>query len=238
VTEEILINVTPRETRVAVVENGMLQEVHVERALRRGYVGNIYKGRVSRVMPGMQAAFVEIGLERAAFLHASDILRAMPALLGESNENGNGTPPVSPPIAELVRDGQDIVVQVVKDPIGSKGARLTTNLSVPSRYLVLLPYVKVVGVSVRIEDETERSRLKTTPATSCARMPKDSRAKHCRKTWRISPSCGNRCRKVLPARAKAIACTRICRCLCARCAISCGATWKKFASIRAKPTNA
>ncbi|HEX3897405.1 MAG TPA: ribonuclease G [Rudaea sp.] len=159
-TEEILINVTPRETRVAVVENGMLQEVHVERALRRGYVGNIYKGRVSRVMPGMQAAFVEIGLERAAFLHASDILRAMPALLGESNENGNGTPPVSPPIAELVRDGQDIVVQIVKDPIGSKGARLTTNLSVPSRYLVLLPYVKVVGVSVRIEDETERSRLK------------------------------------------------------------------------------
>src|ERR1700742_2112345 len=88
VTEEILINVTPRETRVAVVENGMLQEVHVERALRRGYVGNIYKGRVSRVMPGMQAAFVEIGLERAAFLHASDILRAMPALLAESGENG------------------------------------------------------------------------------------------------------------------------------------------------------
>ena len=83
-TEEILINITPRETRVAVVENGMLQEVHVERALRRGYVGNIYKGKVSRVMPGMQAAFVEIGLERAAFLHASDIVRAMPALIGDS----------------------------------------------------------------------------------------------------------------------------------------------------------
>ena len=160
-TEEILINVTPRETRVAVVENGMLQEVHVERALRRGYVGNIYKGRVSRVMPGMQAAFVEIGLERAAFLHASDILRAMPALLAENGENGNGSTPASAtPISELVREGQDIVVQVVKDPIGSKGARLTTNLSVPSRYLVLLPYVKVVGVSVRIEDEVERTRLK------------------------------------------------------------------------------
>ncbi|MEP6483790.1 MAG: Rne/Rng family ribonuclease, partial [Rudaea sp.] len=158
-TEEILINVTPRETRVAVVENGMLQEVHVERALRRGYVGNIYKGRVSRVMPGMQAAFVEIGLERAAFLHASDILRAMPALLGEG-ENGNAAPLAATPIAELVREGQDIIVQVVKDPIGSKGARLTTNLSVPSRYLVLLPYVKVVGVSVRIEDEAERTRLK------------------------------------------------------------------------------
>ena len=96
-SEEILINVTPRETRVAVVENGMLQEVHVERALKRGYVGNIYKGRVSRVMPGMQAAFVEIGLERAAFLHASDIVR--PAAVGaaavEGAENGHGPlPPI------------------------------------------------------------------------------------------------------------------------------------------------
>ena len=156
-SEEILINVTPRETRVAVVENGMLQEVHVERALRRGYVGNIYKGRVSRVMPGMQAAFVEIGLERAAFLHASDIVRAIPTLASEGAENGNAA---QPPISELVHEGQEIVVQVVKDPIGSKGARLTTHLSVPSRYLVLLPYAKVVGVSVRIEDETERTRLK------------------------------------------------------------------------------
>jgi len=161
VTEEILINVTPRETRVAVVENGMLQEVHVERALRRGYVGNIYKGRVSRVMPGMQAAFVEIGLERAAFLHASDIVRAMPALIGEGADNGSA-PASQPPIGELVHEGQEIIVQVVKDPIGSKGARLTTNLSVPSRYLVLLPYAKVIGVSVRIEDETERTRLKET----------------------------------------------------------------------------
>jgi len=157
VSEEILINVTPRETRVAVVENGMLQEVHVERALRRGYVGNIYKGRVSRVMPGMQAAFVEIGLERAAFLHASDIVRAIPALASEGTENGSSP---QPPISELVHEGQEIVVQVVKDPIGSKGARLTTHLSVPSRYLVLLPYAKVVGVSVRIEDEAERTRLK------------------------------------------------------------------------------
>jgi ribonuclease G len=157
VTEEILINVTPRETRVAVVENGMLQEVHVERALRRGYVGNIYKGRVSRVMPGMQAAFVEVGLERAAFLHASDILRVIPALAIEGAENGT---PAMQPITELVHEGQEIIVQVVKDPIGSKGARLTTHLSVPSRYLVLLPYAKVIGVSVRIEDETERTRLK------------------------------------------------------------------------------
>jgi ribonuclease G len=157
VSEEILINVTPRETRVGVVENGVLQEVHIERALRRGYVGNIYRGRVSRVMPGMQAAFVEVGLERAAFLHANDIVRALPALIGEGADNG---PVPTPPISELVHEGQDIVVQVVKDPISSKGARLTTHLSIPSRYLVLLPYAKMIGVSVRIEDEVERARLK------------------------------------------------------------------------------
>ncbi len=158
-SEEILINVTPRETRVAVVENGMLQEMHVERALKRGYVGNVYKGRVSRVMPGMQAAFVEIGLGRAAFLHASDIFRAPTALPVDGAENGSAATLV-PPINELLHEGQEVVVQVVKDPIGSKGARLTTHLSIPSRYLVLLPYSKVLGVSVRIEDETERARLK------------------------------------------------------------------------------
>ncbi|MDQ7998167.1 MAG: S1 RNA-binding domain-containing protein, partial [Luteibacter sp.] len=111
-SEEILINVTPRETRVAVVENGMLQEVHVERATKRGYVGNVYKGRVQRVMPGMQAVFVEIGLERAAFLHASDIVRPSlpPTDATEGKSNGHG--PV-PPISELVHEGQEIVVQVV-----------------------------------------------------------------------------------------------------------------------------
>src|SRR5690606_32620813 len=127
----------------------MLQELHIERASRRGYVGNIYKGKVSRVMPGMQAAFVEIGLERAAFLHASDIVRLQSPLIGD---NGDAAPAPTPPIGELVRDGQEIVVQVVKDPIGTKGARLTTHLSIPSRHLVLLPYSKVLGVSVRIED--------------------------------------------------------------------------------------
>lgn len=156
-SEEILINVTPRETRVAVVENGMLQELHIERGWRRGVVGNIYKGKVQRVMPGMQAAFVDIGLERAAFLHAADVVRP-------SVDNGEGDaalPPSPPrPITELLRDGQEIIVQVVKDPIGSKGARLTTQLSIPSRYLVLLPRTKVIGVSARIEDEAERARLK------------------------------------------------------------------------------
>jgi ribonuclease G len=168
VTEEILINVTPRETRVALVENGMLQEVHIERASRRGYVGNVYKGKVSRVMPGMQAAFVEIGLDRAAFLHASDIVRPNSILIGE---NGETTPTPTPPINELLRDGQEIIVQVVKDPIGTKGARLTTHLSVPSRYLVLLPYSTVLGVSVRIEDETERMRLKEILAESLGENP-------------------------------------------------------------------
>ena len=165
-SEEILINVTPRETRVGVVENGMLQEVHVERTGKRGYVGNIYCGRVQRVMPGMQAAFVEIGLARAAFLHASDIVRAPPALTAEDGDanavvpaNGNSAPP-HPPITELVHEGQRIIVQVIKDPIGGKGARLSAHLSIPSRYLVLLPHTRLHGVSVRIEDETERARLK------------------------------------------------------------------------------
>jgi ribonuclease G len=156
VSEEILINVTPRETRVAVVENGMLQEVHIERAARRGWFGNIYKGKVLRVMPGMQAAFVDVGLERAAFLHASDILRTPAA----ENVNGEAPPGPTPPIAELVREGQELIVQVVKDPIGSKGARLTSHLSLPSRYLVLLPQSRMLGVSARIEDEAERQRLR------------------------------------------------------------------------------
>lgn len=162
VSEEILINVTPRETRVGVVENGMLQEVHVERASRRGYVGNVYKGRVQRVMPGMQAVFVDIGLERAAFLHASDIVRPPLPVAAEGAEAvvvpaGNGH---TPSISELVHEGQEIIVQVVKDPIGTKGARLSTHLSIPSRYLVLLPQARTLGISARIEDEAERQRLK------------------------------------------------------------------------------
>jgi ribonuclease G len=157
--EELLINVTPRETRVAVVENGLLQELHIERSSKRGVLGNIYKGRVQRVMPGMQAAFVDIGLERAAFLHASDIMlaRSQP-LAGESLEADGNKP--QPLITALVHEGQEIVVQVIKDPIGSKGARLTTEISIPSRYLVLLPDSSTVGVSSRIDDDAERQRLK------------------------------------------------------------------------------
>lgn len=151
--EEILINVTPRETRVAVIENGVLQELHLERALSRGIVGNIFKGKVARVLPGMQAAFVDIGLEKNGFLHAADIARNDPAFAGQPTLDTR-------PIQELVHDGESVYVQVVKDPIGSKGARLTTEISMPSRNLVYLPSGIGIGVSQKIESEGERERLK------------------------------------------------------------------------------
>ncbi|GHC20008.1 ribonuclease G [Aidingimonas halophila] len=145
---EVLINLTPMETRVAVVENGVLQEAFIERTRRRGIVGNIYKGRVARVLPGMQAAFIDIGLERAAFIHAHDVV------------GSNGATNEKVAIGHLLAEGQTLVVQVTKDPIGSKGARLTTHLSVPSRYLVYMPESPHNGVSQRIEEDTERDRLR------------------------------------------------------------------------------
>lgn len=151
---EILMNVTPRETRVAVVENGVLQEVIVERERKRGLVGNIYKGKVSRVLPGMQAAFIDIGLERAAFLHASDITSSP-----SGEEYGNGNHKVES-ITHLLREGQELMVQVIKDPLGTKGARLTTHITMPSRFLVFTPNVFHVGVSLKIEGEAERNRLR------------------------------------------------------------------------------
>ncbi len=150
---EILISVTPQETRVAVVEGGLLQEVHIERPRSRGIVGNIYKGRVDRVLPGMQAAFIDIGLEKAAFLHASDV--RLPADLGGLESEGE-----LPRITELLREGQEVVVQVNKDPLGTKGARVSTQITLPSRFLVYMPYLNRVGVSRRIEDAAERERLK------------------------------------------------------------------------------
>jgi ribonuclease G len=152
VTAEILINVAPRETRAAVVEAGVLQEVLIERVSRRGLVSNLYKGRVTRVLPGMQAAFVELGLDRTAFLHASDILRP--------NGAGDATDPECD-IRELVQEGSELLVQVLKEPIGSKGARLSTHITIPSRYLVMTPHGRGIGVSVRIEDEQERQRLRS-----------------------------------------------------------------------------
>jgi len=119
-SEEILVNITPMETRVAVIENGMLQEIYIERAAARGIVGNIYKGKVVRVLPGMQAAFVDIGLERTAFIHASDIISL--------DEQGMEKKTEVADIRLLVREGQALVTQVTKDPLSTKGARLTTHL--------------------------------------------------------------------------------------------------------------
>jgi ribonuclease G len=148
VAEDILINVTPQETRVAVVENGVVQELHIERTAIRGLVGNIYMGRVARVLPGMQSAFIEIGLERAAFLHVGDIW--------EERSNGDG----AKPIERILSEGQPLMVQVIKDPIGTKGARLSTQISIAGRLLVYLPHDPHIGISQRIEDETERKLLR------------------------------------------------------------------------------
>jgi ribonuclease G len=150
---EILVNVTPRESRAAVVEQGVVQELYIERANRRGLAGNIYKGRATRVLPGMQAAFIEIGLDRAAFLHASDIMPP-PGL-----DPGAGTQ-ATESVRDLLSEGDTLLVQVLKDPLGTKGARLTTYVSLPSRFLVFMPQGRGVGVSARIEDEAERLRLR------------------------------------------------------------------------------
>ncbi len=148
-SEEILINVTPPETRVAVIENGVLQELIIERTRELGLVGNIYKGEVCRVLPGMQAAFVNIGLDKAAFLHISDLCSKDLEKKGSEN------------IEHYLHEGQLLVVQVVKDPLGSKGARLTTEIAIPSRYQVFMPYSSNCGVSQRIECDAERLRLRT-----------------------------------------------------------------------------
>ncbi len=153
-SEELLINITPQEARIAYIENGVLQEVHIERTSKRGIVGNVYKGKVSRVLPGMQAAFIDAGLERTAFLHASDIAQEI------DEEDPSPNPKTEGQIVDLLTEGQEVVVQVVKDPIGTKGARLTTQISIPSRFLVFMPGAQHIGISQKIEDPDERQRLK------------------------------------------------------------------------------
>ena len=148
-SHEILVNVTPQETRVAVLASGQVQELVVERAASRGLVGNIYMGRVARVLPGMQSAFIDVGLERAAFLHVADI---------RAERRTNGEP--ARPIEKILSEGQPILVQVLKDPIGSKGARLSTQVSVAGRLLVHLPHDPHIGISQRIEDEAGRAALR------------------------------------------------------------------------------
>ncbi len=145
---EFLVNFTPQETRVAVVEQGVVQELHVERTASRGIVGNVYLGKVVRVLPGMQSAFIDIGLERTAFLHVADIW--------SDRHNGD----TGRPIERILAEGQSLMVQVLKDPIGTKGARLSTQISIAGRLLVYLPQEKHIGISQRIEDEAEREALR------------------------------------------------------------------------------
>jgi hypothetical protein len=150
-TEDILINVTPFETRVALVAQGAVQELHMERAIQRGQVGNIYLGKVVRVLPGMQSAFIDIGLEKAAFLHIADL-----------RENRNARTQNTPTIAieKLLFEGQSLMTQVIKDPIGTKGARLSTQISIAGRMLVYLPHEPHIGISQKIGSESERQALR------------------------------------------------------------------------------
>ena len=147
-SEEILINVTPQETRVAVMQLGVVQDLHIERGSNRGIVSNVYLGKVMRVLPGMQSAFIDIGLERSAFLHVADIW--------ENSHNGD----TAKPIEKVLYEGQKLLVQVVKEPLGSKGARLSTQLSIAGRLLVYLPQETHIGVSQRIESEEQRDALR------------------------------------------------------------------------------
>ena len=147
--DEILINVTPQETRVAVMQQGIVQQLHIERGSHLGIVSNVYVGRVKRVLPGMQSAFIDIGLERSAFLHVADIW-----------ENRNNSD-AAKPIEKMLHEGQSLLVQVIKDSIGSKGARLSTQISIAGRLLVFLPQESHIGVSQRIENEAERELLRT-----------------------------------------------------------------------------
>ena len=153
---EVLMNISYQEVRVGVIENGMLQEVHIERPNHLGIVGNIYKGKVVRVLPGMQAAFIDIGLDKAGFLHVSDL---MP--ITEDLPEGIDFSSPETDIRKWLKEGQELLVQVRKDPLGSKGARLTAHLSLTSRYLVYFPELKHIGVSVRLENQDERDRLQS-----------------------------------------------------------------------------
>jgi ribonuclease G len=168
-TKELVINTTSHETRVALLENGHIAELYIERSRERGIVGNIYKGKVIRVLPGMQAAFVDIGLEKAAFLYVADVLDEMEAVeqFVEGNsqhakpaeEIADERPPL-PPIEDLLQEGQEILVQVAKEPIGTKGARITSHISLPGRHLVYMPTVDHIGISRRIEQDEEKDRLR------------------------------------------------------------------------------
>ena len=162
---QIIISVEPRETRVGILEDGKLQEILIERAQEKTLVGNIYKGVVRNVLPAIQAAFVDIGLDRNGFLHASDITSEVAACREIAGEEVEGIE-LSPrelkrePIDTLIQKGQEVLVQIIKEPIGTKGVRLSTNLSIAGRYLVMMPGARQIGISRRIEEQAERRRLR------------------------------------------------------------------------------
>ena len=158
--QDILINWTPQETRVAVIEHGAVQDLYIERTLERGLVGNIYAGRVVRVLPGMQSAFIDIGLERAAFLHVADVQLAADQIRQNASAAGGGPVAPPPPIERLVFEGQTMTVQVIKDPIGTKGARLSTQISIAGRLLVFLPQDDHIGISQKIGSHELREQLR------------------------------------------------------------------------------
>jgi ribonuclease G len=176
-SNDLIINARPHETRVALVENGLVAELHIERKTGQELMGNIYRGRVARVLPGMQAAFVDIGLDRTAFLYVADVHKDILGLeqmmlRGQVNQEkaedleGEEKAPaflerIEFQIEELLRESQDIMVQVAKEPLGTKGARVTSHISLPGRHLVLMPTVDHIGISRRIEDKEERERLRS-----------------------------------------------------------------------------
>jgi ribonuclease G len=157
VARDLIVSSTPQETRVALLENGVVAEMFIEREAHRGIAGSIYKGRVTRVLPGMQSAFVDLGLERDAFLHAADVFEELPENLLTPEEVQGAR---RAPIEERLREGEEVIAQVLKEPMGTKGARITSHVSLAGRYVVLMPTVEHVGVSRKIIDEAERRRLK------------------------------------------------------------------------------
>jgi ribonuclease G len=159
-TRDLIVSNTPQETKVALLEDGVVSELFIEREAHRGIAGSIYKGRVTRVLPGMQSAFVDLGLERDGFLHSADVAFDLSENLLDEDERRNGNGRGHAPIEEKLAEGQDVIAQVLKEPVGQKGARITSHVSLPGRYVVLMPTVEHVGVSRKITDDEERRRLK------------------------------------------------------------------------------
>jgi ribonuclease G len=160
-TKDIIVSTTPQETKVALLEDGLVTELFIEREAHRGIVGNIYRGRVTRVLPGMQSAFVDVGLERDAFLYVADVFEELPENLLTPEEQDGSDAGRHASIEEKLREGQEVLAQVMKEPLGQKGARISSHVSLPGRYLVFMPTVEHVGVSRKIVDDDERRRLKT-----------------------------------------------------------------------------